>query len=116
MRKSTRQELRKCRELLHFLLRGKTCYFCGKSLDDVESYAKDGDGQGSPIARNITIHHKDLDHDNDAESNKALSHSTCHRSFHLILRWALQHEKFKGEKNAVAWALKKVHRKMNRGE
>lgn len=116
MRKSTRQELRKCRELLHFLLRGKLCFFCKTALHTNGSYAKDGDGQGSPIARNITIHHIDLDHDNDAESNKALAHSACHRSFHLMLRWALQNERFKGEENAVAWAIKQVQKRVDAGK
>jgi len=90
MRKSTRRELRKCRELLHFLLRGKVCFFCQKPLITGGSYAKDGDGQGSPISRGITIHHIDLNHDNDAEANKSLSHDTCHRSFHAKLRALLR--------------------------
>jgi hypothetical protein len=87
MRKSTRQELRKCRELLHFFLRDKHCYFCKEPLLGYESYAKDGDGQGSPISRTITIHHKDLDHSNDSKGNKTLAHDKCHRSFHMKLRW-----------------------------
>lgn len=87
MRKSTRQELRKCRELLHFMLRDRCCFFCKKPLLTTGSYAKDGDGQGSPIARNITIHHKDHNHGNDERANKRLSHSSCHRSYHMRLRW-----------------------------
>lgn len=86
MRKSTRQELRKCRELLHFFLRGEKCFFCKLPLTQGKSYAKDGDGQGSPISRTITIHHKDLNHGNDAEKNKVLAHDWCHRSFHAKLR------------------------------
>jgi hypothetical protein len=86
MRKSTRQELRKARELLRFLLRGKNCCFCHKALMNDESYAKDGDGQGSPISRLITIHHKDGDHSNDAQNNKKLAHRSCHLSYHTKLR------------------------------
>lgn len=86
MRKSTRQELRKSRELIRFLLRGKCCYFCKRELMKDESYAKDGDGQGSPIARRITIHHVDGNHDNDKRSNKRLAHTRCHKSFHMRQR------------------------------
>lgn len=97
MRKSTRQELRKSREILRFCLRGKICFFCNTPLITTKSYAKDGDGQGSPV-RNITVHHKDGNHRNDAEKNKALCHDKkvkrgkkviCigHRGFHMKLRW-----------------------------
>jgi hypothetical protein len=89
MRKSTRQELRKCRELLRFLLRDKKCCFCKKPLQDDKSYAKDGDGQGSPICRRITIHHKDGNHQNDNPENKKLSHTTCHKSYHMRQRHRL---------------------------
>lgn len=89
MRKSTRQELRKSREVLRFLLRDEKCYFCKKPLIREDSYCKDGDGQGSPIKNGHglpTIHHKDGNHDNDAPENKALAHDKCHRRFHAILR------------------------------
>jgi len=114
MRKSIRQELRKSRELLRFMLthrflpteyigimplnglpmpgKGmKCCFFCHKPLltpEQLKSYAKDGDGQGSPLAisRTITIHHKDGNHENDKDSNKALAHSNCHRSYHMTER------------------------------
>jgi hypothetical protein len=93
MRKSTRQELRKTREILRFVLRGKYCYFHGRKrhpdcpglLVSTESYAKDGDGQGSPV-RSITIHHKDGNHDNDDDRNKALCHDPCHRRHHALER------------------------------
>lgn len=86
MRKSTRQELRKLREVLRYALRKKNCYFCHKPLIDTKSYAKDGDGQGSPV-RNITVHHKNGNHDDDREKNKALCHDKpCHRSHHAKLR------------------------------
>jgi len=88
MRKSTRQELRKARELLRFCLRGKVCWFrfCRKPLLNDVSYAKDGDGQGSPISRRITIHHKDGDHDNDDQRNKKLVHTSCHKRYHIRKR------------------------------
>jgi len=94
MRKSTRQELRKCRELLRHVLRGKTCYFykrkgfpdCPGLLIVDKSYAKDGDGQGSPIARTITIHHKNGNHEDDRQSNKAPCHTGCHKRHHMLLR------------------------------
>lgn len=95
MRKSTRQELRKCRELLRYLLRGKKCFFCNKPLIEDESYAKDGDGQGSPIKDVPTIHHIDGDHANDSEKNKAPAHDGCHRSYHAKLRWKLRKAELK---------------------
>jgi hypothetical protein len=115
MRKSTRQELRKSRELLRFFLRDKNCYICDTPLlakSDRDSYAKDGDGQASPITEMPTIHHIDLDHDNDKQGNKAPVHDVCHRSFHLTLRHAMRNEKFHGKKNIVEYVLAKVRRKM----
>jgi hypothetical protein len=102
MRKSTRQELRKCRELLRFTLRGKKCWFCRKPLMDDVSYAKDGDGQGSPIARTITVHHKDGDHQNDDQENKVLVHTTCHKRHHMLERHAARRtEKAANQKEAA---------------
>jgi hypothetical protein len=95
MRKSTRQELRKCREIIRFILRGKKCWFYGRKnhpdckglLIHSKSYAKDGDGQGSPV-RSITIHHIDSNHGNDRDNNKALVHDSCHRRHHALERAA----------------------------
>ena len=99
MRKSTRQELRKCRELIRHLIRGKICWFCKKPLMDDESYAKDGDGQGSPISRLITIHHKDGNHKNDEKKNKKLAHTSCHKSYHMKERWKKQKKERKHAKH-----------------
>src|SRR5437870_5456590 len=86
MRKSTRQELRKCREIVRFLLRGRGCFFCRKPLIEEESYCVDGDGQGSPLGQLPTIHHIDENHDNDDEKNKALAHVSCHKRYHATRR------------------------------
>lgn len=113
MRKSTRQELRKLREVVRFALHGKSCYFCHKPLIREESYAKDGDGQGSPVRNGHglpTIHHRDGNHDNDVESNKALAHDSCHRRFHAILRWLLK------DGMKMAKAIKVAERKVSSAE
>jgi len=87
MRKSTRQELRKLREILRFLLRGKCCFFCKRKLISAKSYAKDGDGQGSPISRQLTIHHVNGNHSDDRRENKRLTHQRCHRSYEKRKWW-----------------------------
>jgi hypothetical protein len=85
MRKSTCNELRKLRELVRFTLRGKCCFFCHKELFEDDATYKDGDGRGAPIACQITVHHVDLNHDNDRRENKRLAHSSCHKRFHMKL-------------------------------
>jgi hypothetical protein len=84
MRNSTCNELRKLRELMRFTLRGKCCFFCKEELfeEDNRSY-RDGDGRGAPIACQITVHHIDLNHDNDRRENKRLCHTSCHKAYHM---------------------------------
>lgn len=87
MRRSTRLELAKLRELAHFLLQGKCCFFCKKPLITTINRVPHGDGNGSPINRLITIHHVDGDHSNDARSNKRLVHTTCHKAYNMRRLW-----------------------------
>lgn len=90
MRKSTRQELRKLREIARECLEGKRCFFCKELLipEDGNHYAH-GDGEGSPFDvdfKKYTIHHKNGDHDDNRKRNRKWSHTKCHKSFHLTLR------------------------------
>lgn len=93
MRNSTRRELAKLREIASLLLYGKRCYFCRLSLISEEFYktnkCKHGNSDCSPLKDviEITIHHKDHNHDNDEHSNKALAHARCHKSYHLKMQW-----------------------------
>jgi len=87
MRNSTRRELAKARELLHFFLDGKTCFFCHELLNDTHNKVARGNSDGSPICRDITIHHKNGDHDDNHPSNHKLAHTGCHKSFHMRLLW-----------------------------
>jgi hypothetical protein len=86
MRNSLRSELAKLRELAHFLLTGRYCFFCGELLLTVVcGKVKHGDGAGPKLRDKITIHHIDGNHENDAEDNKALAHQSCHKRHHLAL-------------------------------
>ncbi|HTA46398.1 MAG TPA: hypothetical protein VK789_28340 [Bryobacteraceae bacterium] len=83
MRKSSRRELNKLRELLWFFVRGKRCYFCKRPLSPAEKTIRDGDGRAEPFsALDITIHHKNGDHDDKARVNETLAHSSCHKAHH----------------------------------
>ena len=87
MRKSVRQELRKARELIRFMLNGKCCFFCHKPLISSPNYAKEGDGQASPISRTITIHHVNGNHSDNRRTNHRLSHTKCHKAYHMRQMW-----------------------------
>lgn len=82
MQKSIRRELNKARELLRFMLRGKTCYFCHGELIEPEKVIRDGDGTAEPLAIACTIHHISGDHSDSSPSNTSLAHTHCHKSHH----------------------------------
>lgn len=91
---STRRELYKLRELVHFLLYGAgasrrdgatgrvLCFFCDRPLLD-DDFVAHGNASGPRFAGDGTIHHVDGDHENNDMANKALCHRTCHKAFHL---------------------------------
>lgn len=91
MRNSTRRELWKLRELVHFLLSGAgasnkehgpiVCFFCKKTLCDA-SFVEHGNATGPKFLEKLSIHHVDGNHDNNEDSNKALCHTTCHKAYH----------------------------------
>ena len=82
MRRSTRRELHKLREIVHVLLAGRTCPFCKAPLLTTENTYKVGESRGAPVNADLTWHHKDGDHYNDDRANLALTHDTCHRAYH----------------------------------
>lgn len=85
MKLATRRELDKARELVRFLLIGKTCFFCRKALVDEAILVDTPAGErGRPLGEilKITTHHIDGDHDHDAPDNLALCHQSCHRAHH----------------------------------
>ena len=85
MRKSTRRELNKLRELVAYLLRDRKCCFCHRVITDHDG-ATDGEGRGRPLTDRITIHHRNQVHHDKRRSNERLAHQTCHKSFHARQR------------------------------
>jgi hypothetical protein len=85
MRKSTRREVRKLREIAHYFLEDVKCYFCKKLLLGKNRYAP-GRADGSPIDIKLTQHHKDGDHYNQEKKNRVWSHDSCHRAHHMKMR------------------------------
>lgn len=86
MTAASRRELYKLREIASFLLVGQVCYFCRQALSPTaEKFVKHGETIGPRFKAEdakITIHHIDHDHDNQEHSNKALCHTSCHKSYH----------------------------------
>lgn len=95
-----RKELYKLREVVHFLLAGAgatpqesvnlntlapegafVCYFCRKHMHDLQ-FITHGNAVGPKFECAVSIHHVDGNHDNNVMSNKALCHTTCHKSHH----------------------------------
>jgi len=50
------------------------CCFCRKRISPEEAV--------SLVLDSILIHHKDLNHSNDEDSNLAFAHRKCHASYH----------------------------------
>lgn len=98
MRPSSRRELYKLRELVHFLLVGKTCPFCLEPLSPTaEEWDKHGDAVGPVFQDSLTVHHVDGNHGNNEHSNKVLCHTKCHKSYHRRLENQKRSEARKGE-------------------
>jgi hypothetical protein len=85
MRRSTRQELRMLRGIVRSVLEDTLCHFCKEPLLEDDNHYAHGAGEGSPIPE-LTEHHKDGDHDNNAKKNRVWTHRRCHKSFHLTER------------------------------
>ena len=87
MRKSTRRELRKLRELVRVLLDGKVCCFCKEPLLDNTDFLP-GNGEGFQIGEQISIHHRDGNHGNNDPRNLKFVHRTCHKRHHARLTFS----------------------------
>lgn len=93
MTASSRRELYKLREIVHFLLAGAgaslrapvtsaiMCVFCHDELHD-EEFTTHGNSVGPKFEGGLTIHHKNGNHDDNRMENKQLCHTSCHKSFH----------------------------------
>lgn len=80
---TSRKEFYKLREIAHFLLVGKVCVFCSKPLSPTaEQFTTHGNTIGPKFTDKLTVHHIDGDHSNNAHENKALCHTSCHKSHH----------------------------------
>jgi len=86
MRKSKRQELRKLRELIRSLLEDVKCFLC-KEVLLTEGWIHVGGCDGAPVSSQITIHHRNGDHDDNQKKNRTYVHTTCHKSYHMALLW-----------------------------
>lgn len=100
MTATSRRELNKLRELVHFLLRGAgasyregthgahgpiVCCFCRKPLDYAEDFITHGNATGPKFTEKLSIHHLDGNHDNNIDTNKAICHTKCHKGYHRRL-------------------------------
>jgi len=79
-------ELRKLREIAHECLEGRACPFCGEPLLTTTNIYAPGDGMASPINADLTLHHRDGNHANNAKTNRVWAHRRCHKSFHMTER------------------------------
>lgn len=94
---TSRREFYKLRELVHFLLAGAgatprtgergsfICCFCRKELDDYTDFVKHGNATGPKFLAKLTIHHVNEDHQDNRLENKALCHTSCHKSHHRTM-------------------------------
>jgi hypothetical protein len=86
MQSDTRSELRMLRELARHFLDGELCHFCGLPLLPDAAASGFGHRDHPPIDAEITVHHADGNHENNAKENRKPCHSSCHKSYHLKLR------------------------------
>lgn len=103
MTMTTRRELYKLRELMHFILGGAgatprregdkalLCYFCEKVLDETD-FTQHGEAVGPKFSVKLSIHHVNGFHDDQRMENKALSHTKCHKAHHRKVANALRRE------------------------
>lgn len=93
---TSRKELYKLREIVHLLLhvplvhnldseKRIVCAFCRQPLHYDLEFKTHGNAIGPKLTEKISIHHVDGDHKNDVDTNKALSHRKCHKSYHRSL-------------------------------
>jgi len=86
MRKSTRQELRKLREIVREVFEDRLCPFCKEPMITEDNCYNHGDGESSPFDIDWALHHKDGNHSNNEKRNRVWTHRRCHKSYHLTER------------------------------
>lgn len=86
-----RKEVGKGRELLWHFLEGEKCFFCKLPLLSPEEremmtdgFVRFGNATAPPLELDITIHHRNGNHDDNRKSNRKLSHATCHKNHHAV--------------------------------
>lgn len=93
MSNRSRKELGKLRELVWWFLScpkpSNKCCFCNKTLLTAEQlemirdgWVRFGNAAAPPMDLDITLHHKDENHDNNNPRNLEPSHNSCHKSHH----------------------------------
>jgi hypothetical protein len=88
-----RQELGKLRELAWHFLEGEKCFFCRKDLLGIEDMVNGasvrfGNATAPPMDLDITIHHRNGNHEDNRKRNRKLAHATCHKQHHANLVFA----------------------------
>ncbi len=86
MRKSTRQELRKLREIVREAFEDRLCPFCKEPMISEANAYNHGDGESSPFDVDWSLHHKDGNHYNNEKRNRVWSHRRCHKAHHMTER------------------------------
>lgn len=88
---SPANELRMLREIANHVLTGghvrrkngvAVCYFCVNPLLDAVSTTF-GHHNHRKVRAQITVHHRDDNHDNNKPGNRTLAHRPCHKSYHM---------------------------------
>lgn len=105
---NSRREITKMRELLwFFIVKYKVkCFFCKQSIlhpDDISISLPNlrlGNGTAPPLELDMTIHHKDEDHDNNDPGNWEIGHDVCHRRHHGSATFKKHRESVAGRRAA----------------
>jgi hypothetical protein len=85
MSRRTEMELNKGRELLWHFLEGEKCFFCNKGFLPTDIEPKFGNARAPIFDMDITIHHKNGNHDDNRKANRRVAHQSCHKSYHAKL-------------------------------
>jgi hypothetical protein len=87
MRRSTRRELVKLRELAWHFLDGVKCEFCGKPiLPRAASRIRFGTSKIPPLPDSVirtTIHHRNENRRDNTKRNRGIAQQSCHMQHHI---------------------------------
>jgi hypothetical protein len=72
-----------CHESLLFHADGDDTDYEDPTDDPAASAYNPGDGDGSPLDMDVTLHHLNGDHHDNTRANHAWAHRRCHKSHHL---------------------------------